>query len=67
MIGVNRVGNDPNNRFNGHSMAIAPSGEVLANAGETAGITLVEVDQTAVQEAKKLFDIQNDRRPELSR
>ena len=67
VIGVNRVGNDPNNRFNGHSMAIAPSGEVLANAGETAGITLVEVDQTAVQEAKKLFDIQNDRRPELYR
>ena len=67
VIGVNRVGDDPNNRFNGHSMAIAPSGEVLANAGETAGITLVEVDQTAVQEAKKLFDIQNDRRPELYR
>lgn len=67
VIGVNRVGDDPNNHFNGHSMAVAPSGEVLANAGEQAGITIVEIDQTAVQEAKQLFDIQNDRRPELYR
>ncbi|MBM6754541.1 carbon-nitrogen family hydrolase [Lactobacillus alvi] len=67
VIGVNRVGDDPNNHFNGHSMAVAPSGEVLANADEQAGITIVEIDQTAVQEAKQLFDIQNDRRPELYR
>lgn len=67
VIAVNRIGSDPDNDFNGHSLAVAPSGEVLAAAGERAGLVLVDIDPHATREAKRLFNIQQDRRPELYR
>ena len=65
VVAVNRVGDDPDNHFNGHSLAVAPSGTILATGGEQAGITIVEIDPTAIVAAKALFDIQADRRPDL--
>ena len=65
VVAVNRVGDDPDNHFNGHSLAVAPSGTILATGGEQAGITIVEIDPTAIVAAKALFDIQADRRPGL--
>ncbi|MDA7427700.1 carbon-nitrogen hydrolase family protein [Primorskyibacter aestuariivivens] len=37
----------------GHSLAIAPWGEVLADAGEAPGVTLVDLDLGAVEQARK--------------
>lgn len=36
----------------GHSMAVAPWGEVLADAGTDPGVTLVDLDPAAVEEAR---------------
>lgn len=36
----------------GHSMVVAPWGEVLADAGETPGVTLVDVDMAEVARAR---------------
>lgn len=67
VVAVNRVGDDPDNHFNGHSLVVAPSGEVIARAGEGVGTTFVDIDPSEIQAAKQLFDIQADRRPELYR
>lgn len=39
-------------RTHGHSLAIAPWGEVLADAGTEPGVTLVELDLTEVDKAR---------------
>ena len=36
----------------GHSLAVAPWGEVLADAGEAVGVTFVEIDPAEVARAR---------------
>lgn len=49
-------------RTHGHSMIIAPWGEVLADAGVAPGVTLVDVDLALVQKARKQVpSLQHDR------
>jgi predicted amidohydrolase len=40
-------------RTHGHSLAIAPWGEILADAGTEPGVTLVDLDLTQVDEARR--------------
>ena len=40
-------------RTHGHSLAIAPWGEVLADGGTEAGVTLVDLDLTRVADARR--------------
>lgn len=40
-------------RTHGHSLAIAPWGEVLADAGTVQGVTLVELDPAEVEHARR--------------
>jgi predicted amidohydrolase len=40
-------------RTHGHSLAVAPWGEVLADAGIDTGVTLVELDPGAVEHARR--------------
>ncbi|KAF0116611.1 MAG: Nitrilase/cyanide hydratase and apolipoprotein N-acyltransferase [Rhodobacteraceae bacterium] len=44
--------NGKGRRTHGHSLAIAPWGEVLADAGTDPGVTLVDLDLTRVAEAR---------------
>ena len=39
-------------KTHGHSLAIAPWGEILADAGIEPGVTLVDLDLTCVEEAR---------------
>ena len=43
----------PDRRTHGHSLAVAPWGEVLADAGTEPGITLVDIDLSRVAEARR--------------
>jgi predicted amidohydrolase len=44
-----------NRKTYGHSIAVAPWGEVLADAGgETAGVAIAEVDMAKIEEARKM-------------
>ncbi len=46
----------------GHSIAVAPWGEVLADAGEPVGVTLVDIDPAAIAEARaRVPSIDHDR------
>lgn len=43
----------PSRRTYGHSLAVAPWGEVLADAGTEPGVTLVDLDLEKVEEARR--------------
>ena len=45
VVGVNRVGADPHLEYPGRSMVIAPSGEILVDAGRAEGLYECEIDR----------------------
>ena len=51
--GVHYVKDGRERRTYGHSLAVAPWGEVLADAGETCGVTFVDLDMSEVAKARK--------------
>lgn len=65
IVAVNRVGSDPNNEFNGHSMVIAPWGELLVANEEAEGIYYAELNLEEIERVRKTIPIFQDRRPEL--
>ena len=67
MFACNRVGRDPRNEFFGHSMAVDPWGEILAEGGEGEELLTLTVDLSKVQEARRRIPILSDRRPEVYR
>lgn len=65
IVACNRVGQDPNNTFAGHSLIIDPWGEITAEAGEQEEILYAEIDLSSVQEARTFIPVFDDRRPDL--
>ncbi len=65
IVAVNRVGEDPNNSFNGNSMVIAPWGEVLWVGADEETIGLVDVNMDDVEEVRKRIPVFKDRRVDL--
>jgi predicted amidohydrolase len=61
VAGVNRCGRDPNVDYSGRSVIIAPSGEVIADAGETECLIDAELDGAAVREYRRRFPVLSDR------
>ncbi len=51
--GVHRQSDGRERRTYGHSLAVAPWGEVLADGGTEPGVTLVDLDLTAVPDARR--------------
>jgi predicted amidohydrolase len=49
-------------RTHGHSLAVAPWGEVLADAGTEPGITIIDLDMSQVEEARhRIPSLRHDR------
>lgn len=65
IVAVNRVGTDPNNQFNGHSMVIAPWGELLISDESSEGIYYADLNLQEVDRVRKTIPIFQDRRIEL--
>lgn len=65
VVAVNRVGDDPNNEFNGHSMVVAPWGEVLMKDQTDEGMYFLEIDLHEVESVRKRIPIYQDRRTDL--
>jgi predicted amidohydrolase len=62
VVGVNRVGDDPNVTYSGHSMVIDPMGEIIADAGERETILDLDLDLAAATQWRTEFPAQSDRR-----
>lgn len=65
VVAVNRVGDDPDNHFNGHSLVIDPLGRVIADAGERDGVIFAEIDLDQLGTVRGPIPVFADRRPEL--
>ena len=64
VFACNRVGRDASNEFFGHSMAVDPWGEILAEGGEGEELITLTADLSKVQDARRKIPILSDRRPE---
>jgi predicted amidohydrolase len=51
--GTHDVGAGPPRRTHGHSLAVAPWGEVLADGGTEPGVTMVDLDLAQVRDARR--------------
>lgn len=66
VVAVNRVGDDPDNHFNGHSLVIDPLGRVILQASDDAeGIFTTDVDLSQVEQVRGHIPVFDDRRPDL--
>lgn len=61
VAGVNRVGKDPSNDYNGGSMVIDPYGRIIASCEDGAeSVELAEIDMDALEAFRKKFPVFND-------
>ncbi len=65
VIAVNRVGRDEHNIFFGHSLAVDPWGEVLAEgSADGEEVVVADVDFAAGEEIRRRMPVFADRRPQ---
>jgi predicted amidohydrolase len=67
VIACNRVGEDPDNRFCGHSCVIDPTGEVILEGDDQPGLLYADLDLSLVAQTRARIPVFADRRPELYR
>ena len=67
VIGVNRVGDDPNLTYAGHSLILDPRGETLAIAGESPQLIQANLQLETLTEYRQEFPVLRDLRPEYFR
>ena len=64
VVGVNRVGSDPQFGYNGRSIMVDPHGEIFADAGDRECCLSAELDLAALLEYRRelpfLADIRSD-------
>ena len=65
LVAVNRVGREGDLDFWGHSFAVGPQGEWLAQLGEETSVALVDLDPARTREVRTIWPFFRDRRPEL--
>ena len=65
VIGVNRVGADPDHEYGGESLIVSPQGEILADAGSNSGVISAEIDPRTTTNWRTTFPALADYRPDL--
>lgn len=63
VIACNRVGEDTNNTFAGHSMIIDPWGTVLSEGSEKEELVIANINPDEIEEIRSRIPIFEDRRP----
>jgi predicted amidohydrolase len=61
----NRVGSEDQMHFTGHSMIIAPDGEIIARAGMTETLLMADLDYSRIEKSRKERPYLALRRPEM--
>lgn len=65
VVAVNRVGDDPGNHFNGHSLVIDPLGRILAGDGGQEQLYYADLDLAELKAVRGPIPVFKDRRPSL--
>ena len=65
ILGVNRSGEGGGLSYIGDSMAVSPTGEVLAHVEGGNGLTIVDIDPNEADAYRKSFPVKADRKPAL--
>ncbi|WP_409971283.1 carbon-nitrogen family hydrolase [Bacillus sp. Bva_UNVM-123] len=65
IVAVNPVCTNPNNEFNGHSMVIAPWGEILLGNQTEEGLYYAKLDLEEVERVRNTIPVFQDRRTDL--
>lgn len=65
IIGINRVGLGDDLQYNGLSMFVSPSGEVLNEISSEEILIICDLELEMIREVKDRFDIKKDRREDL--
>jgi len=66
VLGVNRIGEDPYTKYNGGSMIIAPTGEVIASLDSKEGVVSAEIHYDFLAKVRQNFPVLNDAKPFFS-
>lgn len=67
VVATNRVGEDRDNAFGGHSAIIDPAGEIVVEAGAAEVLLTATIDLDTVASVREHIPIFRDRRPALYR
>ena len=65
VVGVNRVGSDPETEFGGRSLVIDPMGETLADAGRDESVAQAELDLNRLDAWREKFPVLKHARPDF--
>ena len=65
VVGMNRVGSDPQVAYGGHSLIVGPRGEILAEAGSGPQVLSAEIELAPLLEYRQQFPALNDIRNEF--
>ena len=65
ILGVNRSGEGGGLSYIGDSMAVSPTGEVLAHVEGGNGLTIVDIDLSEADAYRNSFPVKADRKPAL--
>jgi predicted amidohydrolase len=63
VLGVNRTGSDPSHRYPGRSVVVDPMGEIVADAGPSAGVAEAMLDLPTLREYRSKLPFLDDQRP----
>jgi predicted amidohydrolase len=66
VVGVNRIGCSPENRYSGESIILNPWGEVVISAGKSECIIRAELKKETINNIRKNFPCLDDAKPSLS-
>jgi omega-amidase len=65
IVGVNRIGTDPQHRYAGGSIIVSPRGEILMDAGDREGVFGAELDIAALNDVRRSLPFLRDIREEF--
>jgi omega-amidase len=65
VVGVNRVGRDPNTLYGGRSIVVDPMGVVRADAGAEESVLIVDIDLDFVQQTRERLPFLQDLRDDF--
>jgi omega-amidase len=65
VVGVNRVGADPDHQYGGESLIVSPLGEILADSGSNPAVISAEIDPQTASDWRTTFPALEDHRPDL--